>query len=140
MSPEMEKERRMLEAIRVIRMTEVLKLTEEQVAKFLPRLKQIEERQRNLRQERARMVDQLAEMLDKPERQKELKPKLDELEKLEQEQMQRTRQLMRDLDTLLTVEQRARWRVFNERFGEEIREMAKEIRKKRMDHHRMRQW
>lgn len=139
-SPEMEKERRMLEAIRVTRMTEALKLTDEQVAKFLPRLKQIEERQRNLRQERARMVGQLAEMLDKPERQKELKPKLDELDRLEQEQMQKTRQMMRDLDTMLSVEQRARWRVFNERFDQEIRDMAKEIRKKRMEHHRMRQW
>lgn len=140
MNPEMEKERRMLEAIRVTRMTEALRLTDEQVAKFLPRLQQIEERQRSLRQERARIIRQLAEMLEKSERLKDLKPKLDELEKLEQEQMQKNRQMMKDLDTLLSVEQRARWRVFNERFDQEIRDMAKEIRKKRIEHHRMRQW
>ncbi len=140
MSPEMEKERRMLEAIRVTRMAEALRLTDEQVAMFLPRLQRIEEHQRSLRQERARLVGQLAEMLDKPERQKEIKPKLDELEKLEQEQMQKARQMMRALDTLLSVEQRARWRVFNERFDREIRDMAKEIRKKRIDRHRVRQW
>jgi len=136
----MEKERRMLEAIRVTRMTEALKLTDEQVAKFLPRLKQIEERQRQLREDRARIIGQLAEILDKPERQKEIKPKLDELDKLETEQMQKTRQMMKDLDSLLTVEQQARWRVFNEHFDREIREMVKEIRKKRIERHRMRQW
>jgi hypothetical protein len=136
----MEKERRMLEAIRVIRMTEVLKLTEEQVAKFLPRLKQIEERQRQLRQERSRIIKQLAEILDKQERQKEIKPKLDELDKLDREEMQKTRQMLRGLDSLLSVEQQARWRVFNERFGEELREMAKEIRKKHMEHRRPKEW
>ena len=139
-NPEMEKERRMLEAIRVTRMTEALKLSEDQVAKFLPRLKRIEEQQRLLREDRARKLGQLAEMLDKPERQKDLKARLEELDKLDQEQMQRVRQMMRDLDTMLTVEQRARWRVFNERFDSEIREMVREIRKKRMDQHRMRQW
>lgn len=139
-NPEMEKERRMLEAIRVTRMTEALKLSEEQVAKFLPRLKRIEEHQRLLREDRARKLRQLADMLDKPEHQREIKVKLEELEKIDQEQTQKVRQMMKDLDTLLSVEQRARWRVFNERFDGEIREMVREIRKKRMEHQRMRQW
>jgi hypothetical protein len=138
--PEMEKERRMLEAIRVTRMTEALKLTDEQVAKFIPRLKKNEEQRRQLREERARMLKQLAEMLDKAERRRELKLKLEELDKLERDQMQKAIQTMKDLDTLLSTEQQARWRVFNERFDGEIREMVREIRKKRMDHHRMRQW
>lgn len=138
--PEMEKERRMLEALRVTRMTEALKLTDDQVARFIPRLKQVEERHRQLRRDRARVLKGLGEILDKPERRGELRSKLEELDKLEREQVQGRLETMRSLDSLLTTEQQARWRVFNERFDQEIREMVKEIRKKRMERHHMRQW
>lgn len=137
---EMDRERRMLEAVRITRMTETLRLSDEQIAKFIPRLKQIEERQRQLRQERAQRIQKLAEMLDRKVADKELKAQLDSLEKLERDEMQKTRQMMQGLDSLLTLEQRARWHVFNERFGEEIRQMVREIHRQRMERRPPKDW
>ena len=137
---EMDRERRMLEALRITRMTEVLRLSDEQIAKFIPRLKQIEERQRQLRQERSQRIQRLAESLERKIPEKDLRAQLDTLEKLEREEMPKIRQMMQGLDSLLNLEQRVRWRVFNERFGEEIREMVRDIHRKRMERRPPKDW
>ncbi len=140
LGPEMEKERRLLEAVRVTRMTEALKLSDEQVDRFFSRLKQLEGKRRQLRQEKSRIIEELSRLLEQAEKQKELKTKIEELEKLEQEEREGIRRMMKGLDSLLTIEQQARWRVFNERFDQEIRNMAREIHRKRMEKSPMRNW
>jgi len=135
-SCQMNKERRMLEAVRVSRLTEVLKLTDEQIATFIPKLKQLEERQRQLGHQRQKALRELEKRLQASAKEAEIKAKLAELDRLEGERLQRMREMRTELDKLLSIEQQARWRVFNDRFDQEIRDMVKEIRVRRMGPHR----
>jgi len=122
------RERRMLEAVRVTRMTEYLQLSNDQIAKFFPKLKQLEENQREMRRKHRALVVQLEELLVKKSNDKEIKAKLDSIDKLQKETFKNMEKMHLELDTMLTVQQRAMWRVFDENFDEEIRKMIIQVK------------
>jgi hypothetical protein len=131
-SQQIGKMRRMLEAVRITRMTEELRLNDQQIATFIPKLKQLDENKRLLGHQRRDLIKQLAQLLNGRAKDAELKSKLDEIEKLQADRMQKVRENERELEGLLSLEQRARWKVFSEHFDDEIRSMVREIRQHRM--------
>jgi hypothetical protein len=130
-SPPEPRERRMLEAVRISRMTEVLKLTNDQISKFFPKLKQMEQDQREVRKKHRVMVAQLEELMAKKASEKDIKAKLDSIDKLQKETFRNMEKMHQELDTILTIQQRAMWRVFDENFDEEIRKMIIQVKEKK---------
>ncbi len=129
--PPEHRERRMLEAVRVSRMTEVLQLSNDQISKFFPKLKQLEENQRELRNKHRTLVAQLEEMMARKAKDRDLKAKLDSIDKLQKETFKNMEKIHQELDTMLTVQQRALWRIFDQNFDEEIRRMVIQVKEKR---------
>jgi hypothetical protein len=132
----MGKERRMLEAVRISRMTEALDLSEEQIAKFFPRLRKTEETMRAFDKQRDQLTADLEKLLSDNPRDGDLKAKLDQIDKLEEQKLRRLLADRGDLDGILSVPQRAKLRVFNQRFEDEVRSMVRTIRERRMKHFR----
>ena len=129
--PPEHRERRMLEAVRVTRMTEMLKLSNQQISKFFPKLKQMEEDQREVRRKHRALVAQLEDLMIRKAKDQELKVKLDSLDKLQKETIKNMEKVHQELDAMLTVQQRAMWRIFDQNFDEEIRQMVIQVKEKR---------
>jgi hypothetical protein len=128
----MGKERKMLEAVRISRMAEALDLGEEQIAKFFPRLRKLEETRRASDKQRDQLITELEKLLTDSPKDGDLKSKLDQIDKLEEQKLRRLLADRAELDALLSLSQRAKLRVFNERFEDEIRSMVRTIRERRM--------
>lgn len=128
----MGKERRMLEAVRISRMTEAVNLSEDQIAKFFPRLRKMEESLRAFDKQRDDLVTELEKLLADSPNDAELKSKLDQIDRIEELKLRRLLSGRAELDALLSLSQRARLRVFNQRFEEEVRSMVRTIRERRM--------
>ncbi len=128
----MGKERQMLEAVRISRMTEELGLSDEQIAKFFPRMHKMEDTMRDLDRQRRKLITELDRLLQAKAKDAELRSLVEQLDKLDAQKFQRMEAEHAELDKLLTVEQRAKLRVFNHRFDDEIRSMVRGIREKRM--------
>lgn len=135
--PPEHRERRMLEAVRVSRMTEMLQLSNDQISKFFPKLKQLEDSQREVRKKHQVLVAQLEELMIRKAKDKEIKAKLDSISRLEKETFRNMEKIHQELDTMLTVKQRAMWRIFDQNFDEEIRRMV--IQVKEQGYRRVRQ-
>jgi hypothetical protein len=130
----MDRHRKMLEAVRISRMTEALDLSEDQIASFFPRLKKMEEALRSFDRQRDDLTTSLEKALTGQPSDAELKTKIDQLDKIEEQKLRRLLAGRAELDALLSISQRARLRVFNQRFEDEVRAMVRTIRERRMKH------
>jgi Spy/CpxP family protein refolding chaperone len=126
----------MLEAVRITRMTEALELNDKQIAEFFPRLKQMDDGIREVTRARSKLVKELDSLLDRGSKEAELRAKLSQIDNLEIERLNKMKNFKLEMDRILTVKQQAKMVVFNHNFDEEIREMVREIRQKRMKHFR----
>lgn len=125
------RERRMLEAVRVARMTEMLELNNQQISKFFPKLKQMEENQREVRKKHRALVAQLEELMIRKAKDQELKVRLDSLDRLQKETLKNMDKIHQELNAMLTIRQQAMWRIFDQNFDEEIRKMVIQVKEKR---------
>lgn len=130
------KDRKMLEAVRIARMTEALELSDQQIAEFIPKLKQMEEGLMELDKARQRYIGQLDSLLTAGASDKELKAKMSQIDASEAEKWQRMKAFKTKIDGILTVKQQAKMQVFVRKFDEEIREMVRDIRQKKMRRYR----
>lgn len=130
--PPGDKERKMLEAVRISRMTETLELSDQQIAQFFPKLKEMESNLKETSRHHQRLLGQLDSLLAAGAKDQELKAKMVQIENAEAERWQRMRSFKTKLDGILTVKQQAKMLIFNQKFDEEIREMVREIRQKKM--------
>ncbi|MHB8155908.1 MAG: hypothetical protein ACYDEQ_00690 [Desulfocucumaceae bacterium] len=130
--PPWDKERKMLEAVRISRMTETLELSDQQIAQFFPRLKEMESDLKETGRHHQKLLGQLDSLLNAGARDQELKAKMSQIENAEAERRQRMKTFKTKLDGILTVKQQAKMLVFNQKFDEEIRGMVRDIRQKKM--------
>jgi len=115
-------------------MTEALDLTDDQVARFFPRLRKMEEALRALDRQRDSLTAEMERLLAGAPREAELKARLGQLDRIEEHKQRRMLSDRAELDALLSLSQRARLRVFNQRFEDEVRTMVRTIRERRMKH------
>ena len=130
--PPWDKERKMLEAVRITRMTEALGLTDKQIAEFFPKLKEMETNLREAGRQNQKYIGQLDSLLAAGAKDPELKAKMTQIENAEAARWQQMKSFKIKLDGILTVKQKARMLVFNQKFDEEIRDMVRDIRQKKM--------
>lgn len=130
------KDRKMLEALRIARMTEALELSDQQIAEFIPKLKQVEEGLMELDKARQKYIGQLDSLLNAGARDQELKAKMSQIDASEAEKWQKMKAFKAKVEGTLTVKQQARLQVFIQKFDEEIRDMVRDIRQKKMRRYR----
>jgi Spy/CpxP family protein refolding chaperone len=121
----------MIETMRIWRMTEALDLTEEQVSKFFPRLKDLEKIREGHQRERHSILREINNLLENGEvGERDLKERIAALESEERRFVEERERLRTELRSILTIEQQARFLVFQEEFERELREMIREARRR----------
>jgi Spy/CpxP family protein refolding chaperone len=130
--PEIRKERveghqrgaKMVETLRIWKMVDSLDLSEEQLAKFLPKLKKEKELRREYGEERKRTLNELRELLKEEEAsEKEIEANLKELENLDSEFQEKTKALREEVKKFLNTRQQAQFYIANEEFQKELRHL-----------------
>jgi Spy/CpxP family protein refolding chaperone len=124
--------RRLIETIRIWKMTEALNLNEEQAVKLFPKMTQLEASRREFHNRQRLLREELAELLkQRPLRDQDIKMKLEELERIDAEFKGRERAVKNELRSILSVEQQARLALFEERFDMEMRRTIQDLRQRR---------
>jgi hypothetical protein len=96
----------------------------------------MEESLRALDQQHDQLITDLEKLLADSPKDGDLKAKLDQIGKIEEQRLRRMLAGHAEIDALLSLPQRAKLRVFNQRFEEEVRSMVRTIRERRMKHFR----
>ncbi len=123
--------RRLIETIKIWKMTEALNLNEHQAAKLFPRLAQLEASRREFHRQQRLLRDELAELLkQQPLPDQEVKARLERLERTEIDFRGREQAIRRGLRTILSVEQQARLALFEDRFETEMRRAIQDLRQR----------
>ncbi len=107
----------MFDAYALVRAQEALKLTDEQYPQFLARFRALQEGRRRHQQERLRIIAELRAMTLGPDAHPEearLRERLTALDELDARAAADLRKAYGDVDAVLDVAQRARFRVFEE--------------------------
>jgi len=127
--PGSERAMEMIRAMRIVRMRERLNLSEDQVAALLSRLSRCDSLMISHRKAQAEDFNLLKEELEKRKpSESKLKEIMDRLKKREAEHHEQMRKLRDEMLSLLSVEQQARFVIFEVEFEREIRGFIKRIR------------
>ncbi len=119
-----EEVRKKMETVRIWRLTEALKLDEKTAAKFLPIISSQDQKRRDLMRENMESVRELRVLLDaKSPEGKKLKAVLEKIEKNQREMTKLREKEFEAARDYLTVEQQARYLVFQHEFMREMRGM-----------------
>jgi hypothetical protein len=130
-APASERAMEMIRAVRIMRMQERLNLSEEQVAALLPRLSRRDSLMISHRKAQAEDFKLLKEELAKRKpSETKLKDIMNRLKIREEEHHERMRELRDEMLSVLSVQQQAKFVIFEVEFEREIRRFIGEIRKK----------
>lgn len=121
--------RKKIEAVRVWRMTEALKLDEKTAAKFIPVISSIEQRRAELMREQMDAMRDLRQgvALQRPD-EKRLKAVIDKIELNNREMMKLMEKEIEAAKDYLTIEQQARFLLFQHEFQRDMRRMINRAR------------
>jgi len=121
----------MIRAMRIMRMRERLNLSDEQVAALLPRLSRRDSLMISHRKAQAEDFQLLKQELAKSNpSESKLKEIMDRLKKEEDEHHQQMTRLRDEMLSVLSVEQQAKFVIFEVEFEREIRRFIKRIRER----------
>lgn len=130
-TPGMPEGRRLIETIKIWKMTEALNLDEDQAAKLFPKLAQLEASRREFHRQQRMLRDELTELLkQQPLRDQEVKARLERLERTEIDFRGREQVIRGGLRSILSVEQQARLALFEDRFESEMRRAIQDLRQR----------
>lgn len=131
-SPSVPEGRRLIETIKIWKMTEALNLNEDQAAKLFPKLAQLEASRREFQRRQRLLRDELAELLkQRPLRDEEIKTRLDQLDRAETDFRGHEQAIRGGLRSILSLEQQARLALFEDRFETEMRSVILDLRQRR---------
>lgn len=119
-----------IETIRLWRLTQELKLTEEQAAKVFPKLRSLREIKKEADKMRIAKLRELGELLIRNAEPETLKKQIAALKELEKEFENKEEAIRKEIESILSVEQFARFLIFQHRFEKEIRRMLRDIRRR----------
>lgn len=105
---------RLFDAYVLVQAQETLRLDEAQFAKFLPRLRALQEVRRRSQAERARIVQELRRLVQREGQNGAIADRLEGLRELERRAADDMQRAADDLDEVLEPVQRARLRIFQE--------------------------
>jgi hypothetical protein len=123
---------KLIEAIKIWKISEFLELDEDQMIAFFPKLKKIEKHRRESYKQRREMLEKMKKQLDKRQSDEAIKKTIDEVMTFDKQTKEREQELREEIMSVLTVTQQAKLLIFEERFEREIRNIIKEMKKERM--------
>jgi len=127
-SPGVPEGRRLIEAIKIWKMTEALNLDEDQAAKLFPKLAQLEASRREFQRRQRLLRNEMAELLkQRPLRDEEIKTRLDQLDRAETDFRGHEQAIRGGLRSILSPEQQARFALFEDRFETEMRSVIYDL-------------
>ncbi|MBM3287597.1 MAG: hypothetical protein FJY88_09665 [Candidatus Eisenbacteria bacterium] len=121
----------MIENLRMARLSEALRLNEEEAARMAVRMRELAEERERVERERREIMPRMRELLEKADferraaSEKDLQPLLDRLRALQEETSARLRDLEARLMEGLSAERRARMILFQRDFEREVNEMIR---------------
>lgn len=118
-----------VENLRMLKLLEVLDLSEKQSEKFVPLLHGFRKDTKALRQEREILIEGIREMLKGETDDSRILAELDKLKENEARHDTRQEKFRKDCQVFLTVPQLARLVIFQERFEREMLESLREYRR-----------
>jgi len=120
-----------LERYKKMRMIEVLNLNEDEAARFTGKYTTHENAVRDIMKDRMDIIDRLEESLQKTDGDKNFDKYFADLENNDQKMFDERKRFQNDLKNMLSVEQMARYFVFDRNFNRELREAMEDMRRGR---------
>ena len=129
-----------MEMMTVWKLTEHLKLTEEQGEKFFPRFRGHREELEKIHQEQRQLMKTLQEKIERGDEIKdnEINSQVDNLAELEKRKLEFQKKYILDLEGVLNNAQRAKLIGFERRLRQEVKDQMKEHRKEKKRSHEKR--
>jgi len=121
--------REIIEKVRIYRLTKELDLSTEQAIEFFPKLNELQKIDSEFRNRRQEILAHLKDLLGTTAPDREIMESLGTYEKLLRERVERQIKKMREIQTMLTPSQQAKYLIFQDEFEREIREMIKEVKR-----------
>jgi hypothetical protein len=122
--------REIIEKVRIYRLTKELDLNTEQAIEFFPKLNELRKIENEFRERRREILVHLKELLGGGgAHDKEILESLGAYEKILLERVERQIEKMKEIQTMLTPSQQAKYLIFQDEFEREIREMIKEVKR-----------
>lgn len=127
--PDRPEPRRLIERIKIWTLIEELDLTEEQIARFIPKYKDQQKEEQIFFESRMKRISELANLVQNEKvSDDKIKAKVEEIEKLQNDYQKKSEALKQEILTLLTIRQRAKMILFLEAFEKKLRRIIEEIR------------
>ncbi len=120
-----------VEQLKKVRLVEMLNLKEEQSVRFFARLNEHENNRRKIMDEKMDLLDKLDRLVRNEADGKEIEAAFAPILALDGKLVSEREKFVNGLSDLLTVEQRARFLLFERQFERELREAMKEVRRQR---------
>lgn len=117
------------ENLRLLKLLEVVELTEEQSIKFIPLFHGLRNDVKELRLKKVDILDQMQETIGQPDNEAILRELLDRLAKNKSSMNTRMAKFLNDCESVLTIQQISRLAIFQERFEREILNSLREFRR-----------
>ncbi|MCP4566350.1 MAG: hypothetical protein GY841_02085 [FCB group bacterium] len=117
------------ENLRLLKLLEVVELTEEQSVKFIPLFHGLRNDVKELRLKKVDILDQMREAIARPDNEAILRELLDKLAKNKSSMNTRMVKFLNDCEPILTIQQIARLAIFQEHFEREILNSLREFRR-----------
>ncbi|MBI5043117.1 MAG: hypothetical protein HZC10_04660 [Nitrospirae bacterium] len=128
---QMEKIRERIETLRMWRLTEAINLDEKSSAKLFPLLKKFDKKRAEVENAQREGMRELRQLL-KEKRETQLKGLLERLEKSHKELQKLKEEEWVELKNILTIEQQAKFIIFQQEFDRDIRKIIAEARERKM--------
>jgi hypothetical protein len=127
---EKENVRKQISTVKTWQMTEELDLSEEQATVLFPAQKSFEDRKTELSEQRQAIEAELDELLEAKDQNREgIKEKMASLKEIDEKSRANEDQFRSKLSEILTVEQQAKYELFEKKFDARLREMIRDIQK-----------
>jgi len=120
-----------IEQLRKVRLIELLDMKEEQSVRFFTRLKEHDGIRHQLMQQRDQALDRIEQLLKSNAAPEEYAPVFQEVNTIDGKMLTERGKFFDGLSDILSVEQRAKFLVFERKFERELREAFREAQRRR---------
>jgi Spy/CpxP family protein refolding chaperone len=120
-----------MERLKKVRMIEMLSLSEDQSSRFFARLNEHENRRRELMKAKGESLDKVERLVRNRADEKEIEKVFAEVADAEGRFAEENQRFFAGLKDLLTVEQRAKFLLFERQFERELREALRDVSRRR---------
>ena len=118
--------------IMIAKLDEYLDLTMEQAEQFFPKFRHFNNQREELEQSRRDAMGDLITVEDsEPDNEKKIEDLIDRLESIDGNLINLNREFRKEIRSILTPRQRARFVIFSQRFPEQIRRIIEDVRRER---------